>query len=422
MIKILLLLTVFLIPLMGAKMVFGFALGFEQIKVFTFLLLTTVSGLLWVLSRSEIQLSNTAKIALGFIVILGITSFVGLNPTLSFLGAEPYYQGWILYAYAFLFYLMVSKIQIKLKYWAIALTASSFLVSILAIKDWVISNLLHHTIPNYAGRVISTFGQPNFYSGFILLTLPFTYYLLTQAKSKFNFYLVSAGLLISVIGILTSHSRTSSLLLLFLGSVWLFSHLKRIWRPVLSLFLVALIASIILANQFASGIFWGEIFGLNLSNNPDLTRESVEKRPYIWIVAKELIKQKPVLGYGLENINKAYSQYFKINKHKIFEENLNISPVLISLKDLNIDRTHSYILDLLLFAGVGGLIGWSALIFLILKHIFISKKTLEKSILLGGVITYLIWIQFQNQSVVHLIYFWLILGLTEKTDIDIRVK
>lgn len=102
----------------------------------------------------------------------------------------------------------------------------------------------------------------------------------------------------------------------------------------------------------------------------------------------------------------SFKNYFEKNKHQIFEENLNINPVLISLKDLNIDRTHNYILDLLLFSGIFGVISYLMLVFLLLK------KTKQRTLLVG-LITYLIWVQFQNQSIVQLIYFWMLIGLVD---------
>lgn len=413
-IEILLLLTVFLIPLIGANSQFGY----EQIKVLFFLLLTSINGFLWMFTKPKFKLSTIQNIAASFICILALASILGLNPAFSFLGTEPYYQGWILYAYLFLFFLMVSQLAVEFKYWAIIISVSSFLVAILAIKDWFLLNFLHTPVPNYAGRIVSSFGQPNFYAGFVLLSLPLTYYLLVKTKARLKLYLIYFVLLLEVFAIVVSESRTAFLLLFFLVFIWLQSKIKKHFFLISLITVITIIFSILFANHFSSGILSGQVLNLKLSDNPDLTHQSVEKRPYMWLVATELIKQKPITGYGLENINKAFSTYFQVNKHKLFEENLKVSPVLISLKDLNIDRTHNYILDLLLFSGVLGLIGWSVLVFLVIRKVLISKVSLENSVLLVGLVIYLIWIQFQNQSIAHLIYFWLLLGLIDKKTID----
>lgn len=108
----------------------------------------------------------------------------------------------------------------------------------------------------------------------------------------------------------------------------------------------------------------------------------------------------------------ALSDYFKVNKHALFEENLKINSVLISLKELKIDRSHNYTLDLLMFSGGLGLISWLLLVILVLKCLIKNNQ----QVLLVGLIIYLGWIQLQIQSIVHLMYFWLLLGLADQTD------
>lgn len=407
-VKILLLLIVFLTPLIGAYKNFGY----EHTKVLFFIVLISLIGLF--LIREKLKWSLIAKTAGIFIIILLMTSLTGINPGISLLGTQPYFQGVILYAYLFLFFLAVSWSKIKFEHWAMVLAGSATLVGFLAIKDWALLNLFHQPIPTYAGRVVSTFGQPNFYAGFILLTLPFTYYLLANTKNKLNFWLFVGIIFLSTLSIIISQSRTSALFLIFLAFLYLITLVKKIWITVFLTFVTISALSIFLSNYFSSGILWGEIFGLRLSDDPDLTKESIEKRPYIWKVAADNFSKKPILGYGLENINRAYSNYFQENKHILFEENLKVSPVLLSLKDLNIDRTHNYLLDLLLFSGLFGLMMWILLVFLLIKTLINSKVDLQHSILLTGLVTYLIWIQFQNQSVVHLIYFWLLMGIIDR--------
>ena len=86
--------------------------------------------------------------------------------------------------------------------------------------------------------------------------------------------------------------------------------------------------------------------------------------------------------------------------------NVTTNPTYHSLKDLSVDRSHNYILDLLFFSGIFGLISWLVLIGLVLKR--------AKGIILTSFLVYLVWIQFQNQSIVHLLYFWLFVGLIDK--------
>lgn len=395
-VKFLLLSTVFLLPLIGAYQNFGY----EHTKVLFFIVLMSLIGLF--LIREKLKWSLISQTAGLLIIILLITSLIGINSGISLLGTQPYFQGLIVYAYLYLFFLAISWSKIKFEHWALCLVGSASLVGLLAIKDWVLLNILNFQIPTYAGRIVSTFGQPNFYAGFILLSLPFFYYLLTKRMAR---WWMRGGFLISSMAIIISQSRTAQFLLSGLMMIWLIKER----RFVLAILVLIIFSSLV----FSTGLFWQEIIKPHLTTNPDLTKSSVENRVYIWPVAWQLVLQKPLTGYGLENIGQAFQNYFTVQKHALFEENLNIDPVLISLKELNIDRSHNYLLDLLLFSGIFGLLAWFILVIMLIKKLLHSPIKLETTALLIGLITYLIWIQFQNQSVVHLIYFWLLAGLID---------
>lgn len=404
MLKTILLLSLFILPLLGAV---G-NLGYEQIKVLFFILSISLIGFVWMGKQFKWTLISIA--ATLFILTLLITSMIGIDPKSSLLGKEPYFQGWILYAYLFLLYLIVKSQKVDFEKYALVLSVSALLVSTLAIYDWVLLNIFNQPVPTYAGRVVSTFGQPNFYAGFLLLCLPFAYMLLKYPNQKLQRLGWGSGLL-SMIGILVSYSRSTILIALLLLILGLISQLK-IKIRIGMLVLVIVLVSLFLAWKLSAGIVGNEISTPISTKNPDLTKESVEKRVYIWPVAWQLVLQEPFTGYGLENINRAFAGYFKDNYHPLFEANSQISPVLISLKELNIDRSHSYFLDLLLFSGIFGLISWLFLVSLMLR-----KAIYNNNILLVSLLTYLIWIQFQNQGVTHLVYFWLLVGLLDSSQI-----
>lgn len=409
-IKFLLLLTAFLTPIMGVTKNFSY----EQSKVFFFIVLTSLSGFVWLfylMRKPRFKWSGMTKAAGLFILMLLITSFTGSDPTHNLLGSQPYFQGVILYAYLFLFFLLVKASTIKFDHWVWTLVLSSTLVGTLAIKDWVLINILGQPIPTYAGRVVSTFGQPNFYAGFLLLTLPFSYLLFKDQNKKLQLLGWGSGI-ISYLGIIVSYSRSAIFLSLFLLILGLIDQLKI--RKLLAGVVAVLIIAVFLSVSLSSGFVWKEFLNPINTVNPDLTRESVENRVYIWPIAWQLVLLKPLTGYGLENINQAFPNYFQTNYHSLFEANSKIQPVLISLKELNIDRSHNYLLDLLLFSGVLGLLSWLLMIALISRKLIVSKINPKTTTMLIGFSLYLVWVQFQNQSIVHLVYFWLLVGIIDQ--------
>lgn len=399
--KSILLLSLFLIPLFGAIGDFGY----EQIKILFFIVSTTLIAIVWLLKKPKLKWTLIKAIAFIFIFVLFVTSVFGADRTASFIGREPYFQGWVVYAYLFVFSIVITSLDIKLRTYALVLSSSAIIVSLLGVVDWVLSNFFSMEVPTYAGRVVSTFGQPNFYAGFLLLTLPFSYFLIRSTNKKISYFGIVSGL-ISFAGIFVSFSRSAILLALILLILALFSFLSSprmrgsinniiSWIPAFAGMTVLVLA--LVGNEFIKPLE---------TKNPDLTKDSVEKRAYIWPQAVTIAWQRPFSGYGLENISQAFNNYFVVNKHSLFEENLNISPVLISLKELNIDRSHNYLLDLLLFSGILGLSGWLGFIWVLFGR--------ARNVLLVSLITYLVWTQFQNQSIVHLIYFWLLVGLIDR--------
>ncbi len=410
-VKTLLLFVIFLIPLLGASNAFGY----EQIKVIFFIFSTSLAGFIWLLGKPELKWSLVKIVSLVFILILLVASILGMDLRQSFLGSDPYFQGWLIYAYLGLFSVLVASSKISVRDYASVLVLSGSLVSVCAIRQWVAIDFFQAPIPTYAGRVVSTFGQPNFYAGFLVLTLPFSYFLFKNENKKLRMLGWGSGI-ISLVGILVSFSRSTILLALMLLILGLIDQLKIKLRASLVVLGVVFI-SIFLALKFSSGIVGNEVSQPFQTRNPDLTRESVEKRVYIWPEAAKIAWQKPFLGYGLENIGSSFSRYFTENKHALFEENLNIQPVLISLKELSIDRSHNYFLDLLLFSGFPGLLAWLILVgvlFWKLKQNTKYTTIVGRNVLLVSLIVYVIWIQFQNQSIAHLIYFWLLVGLIDR--------
>ena len=388
-----LLLIVFVTPLVG----FQPNLGYEGAKVFFFYLSLSVCALLWfILSfKNPLKISNSLifKLSSLFLLSIMITSLVGIDPKASLIGKYPYYQGFILYAFLFFFYILISSLRVKLKDIAIALSASASLVSLLAIGQWVSLHLLHMNIPTYAGRVVSTFGQPNLYSGFVLFSLPFLFILSKDKKLR---WWVLAGATVSFLAILISQSRAAILILCLILLLYLASRLR-----IKKMMIISLSAAVIFITAFSltisSGLFWEEV--IMPGGNKWLIDNSPEKRVIIWPIIADFITKRPIQGYGLENLITTFPTYQRFHGDR--------SPAYYGIKNLVVDRSHNYSLDLLFFSGIFGFLVWILLIGLLFKKV-------KSKVLLVSLIVYLIWIQLQIQSVVHLIYFWLLVGLIDQ--------
>lgn len=388
--ELFLLLTIFLTPIIPSS--FGF--GFELIKVLTFLSLTILAGLIFVylLSKKKLKVHwSKIKIAgLVFLIILSITSLLGIHPGESLVGKYPYFQGLILYWLLLFFSLMVSSINIKKDLLNKVISVSALIVGLLSIWQFIQLNLLGIQIPSYAGRVVSTFGQPNLYSGFLLLSLPLIFN--TKRRSYIIMLIVTAAVVLSL--------SKAAIAILSGAGLWFF--LSKLKQKGLAIYLLILcfINILVFSLDNSSGIFWDEVIKpLTLGRTDTGT---IEKRAHILPVLFEIYSGSPVMGFGIDSINSLYTQKFA----GFSPETVVYSPVDFNLKNLIIDRSHNYFLDLLIFSGILGLVCYSYLIFALFKTS--APKPLKFFLIL-----YLIWVQFQVQSIAHLLLFWLIVGVID---------
>jgi O-antigen ligase len=123
-----------------------------------------------------------------------------------------------------------------------------------------------------------------------------------------------------------------------------------------------------------------------------VAKNAPEKRIIIWQVALVQVGNKPIGGYGLDNFQEVYTSYFINHPPTVANDAFE------NKRNLAVTRAHNYILDLLVFSGVGGII-WIYFVF------FLFKKA-KKDIFFIALLIYVLWVQIQIQSVIHLIYFW----------------
>ena len=309
-IQAILLFSIFLTPLLEAKHPFGY----EQVKVLFFMSAMIICiALLFVYhlrSRRDIsfRLTSIDKKVLLFITILFIASLFGTNPLASIFGLPSYYQGAILYLFLFTFYMLVKLIRVSTKVYASTLLLSSFVVALDALSEWAQLHIFHMVIPTYNGRVVSTFGQPNLYSGFLLLTLPFSLYLLSASKNFLKIP-ISICIFLSIVAIVISESRASTILLFLLIGFYLFKLGKRLRVLYYPIIFFTFSALVLLVFTILPKYMTREV--IDPLNKQWISKNSPEKRIIIWQVAVEQILNRPLLGYGLESFRYAYQDYFR---------------------------------------------------------------------------------------------------------------
>lgn len=393
-----------IMPLLPAKL----GLGYEQIKVLFFLLTTTILSIIWIIAslinpnRFYLKKSSIHYSLILFLILLLLTAIFGVNLPSSMLGNTPYFQGFIVYLYCYLLFIFVSTLPIKIAAFNWVFITSSFFVSLWAIGEFIWLQWYPSSLPTYAGRVVSSFGQPNLFSGFLLLSLPSGIYLINKTHNKIK-KLLFIFLIVTILGIVVSQSRATLLIGMFVLFIWSWEIFK---SQFMRFFLMIVIVFLILLGGYSlysgNGILHQEL--INPATEKRVGEGGQERRFYIWSFIVNLIEKRPVLGYGNDNLRFVFNQAFSEVAQK--------PPFYHTVKDLTVDRSHNYLLDLSVFGGLPLLFAWLGLFFILVKK---STSHVERFFL----VLYFLWIQLQIQGIVHLVMFFVMAGIIQK---NIKVK
>lgn len=374
-------------------------LAFEMPKVFL-LYLFTVSTL-FLLLKSGYRLGKFSKaywLYLAFLVWMIFTAILGLSVWQSFLGSYFRWQGiitWICYFWLFLISGKLLEDNHLKKQACLAILISSVVAALIAILQFILLWFLGDTSQLlYSGRVISTFGQPNFLGAFLVMSLPFTWYLFKQVTGLTKIF-VTLGFIITILGILSTFSRSAYVGFILLALIWGIYHYRLLLAVIT--FLIVLFA--LLANLFPK-LVYQEWYRFQVDTTSKWTAEN---RLVIVQKSIKLIDQKPLTGYGLENFSLAFPSV--------------ITTKDLGLKDIVVDSSHNLFLDLVVQLGLVGLILFltliSSTIIAGIKHLksaSLENRDFTKTAICA-VFAFLIIHQFSPVSIVPAVLFWISLGI-----------
>lgn len=381
-------------------------LAFELPKVFLLYLFSATAA--YLLLRSGYRLGRLTKIHILFLALLAwiiFTAIFGLSFQQSFLGSYFRWQGILSWAcYSLLFFIsgkVFTDIHFR-KHASFAILVSSTFAASLALIQFLSLWFLGNTNQLlYSNRIISTFGQPNFLGAYLVLSLPFVWYFLKQIKGIGK---ILTGLLMVVIilGIFSTLSRSAYIGLAFLAIIWGVYHYR--------LLLTGIVFSVLLFGLFAN-LFPNLVFREWYRFQVDMaSRWTAENRLIITQRSVELIGQKPVTGYGLENFSLAFPSV--VNQSDL------------GLKDIAVDSSHNLFLDLGAQIGLVGLALF--LIIIVLSSVLGLKRarqasTNEKDFIKTAIsvcLAFIIIHQFSPNSIVPMVLFWISLGIINEPALE----
>lgn len=367
-----------------------------------------------------------------YLLVLSLATFTALNFKVSFWGLENRYQGLFVWIHYVLFFFLVKYFYkkdklsfLKISYFFVGITT---VVSIYAIVQRLgvdLPNLYQiFTVSreNPLIRSFSTLGHPNYLGIYLAMVLPFFYYLFVKVSAKGGAtygrksYKACPESNRRVKGLIWLSFILASLSLLFtlnrggwlaaLGMSIFFFLVLFFKKKQLSLKLIVKLSLIII---FFSSFFWGSFWGNGVSERTELMFSdkvsSMTIRLNEYKFAWQKIKEKPVLGYGLDN-------YIFVSQERYR------SPEELFRDARPMDRVHNLFLDILIRSGVLGL-GVFLLIIIKTVHLFCSdwgkesEVFLKKLVLFSVLLAYLIAIQFHFETVSSSVLMFFVLALID---------
>lgn len=354
-------------------------------------------------------------IPLLFIIFLAASSLFSSYPALSFFGALDRQQGFLSYLLYFLFFVLLSFNLMVLKSrnpnlfsgcvkrLIVWISLSGLLVSIYAILQFLGIDYYHwQEQAVYTRRAFSSLGQPNFLASFLLLVIPLATYLIYISQKMIVKLFFGFILVLNLLALIASSSRGSLVaLFLVLAGIFLYLFFSKTlkWKQSVKIFLFVL-ASVL---SIAFGFLLEKAIPGRVSSLFDFKAGSVSARVDFYQAATSAISQKPLFGYGLDNLYSAFLPYYQTS----WGVHGDIGQVP--------DRAHNLILDILMSVGLVGLLFYLALyvyfFWLALKLFKQEKwKYLSLSLALASLL-YFLSLLFSFSVVTTEFYFFVFLAL-----------
>jgi len=252
----------------------------------------------------------------------------------------------------------------------------------------------------YETRLLSTFGQPNFFAVHLGMTLPLLWYGFVRAKNPWRWAILALTPL-WLGGMWLTGSRAAWLGLLPLLSVLPFFAMKK-WLPQrnISLWKTTLVGSLVGAVFILAGL-WSigqREASWRFDQLLEPSRWEQIDRYRIWQRSVDLIAESPLLGYGQNNFELVFES-----------DQTRNDPVL---GGLYVDNPHSWLLTVGTDSGLAGLLSLLILIGLALSSPLSSRSQDKLPVyLLLAVGFYLIAAALGTVSLLSTMVFWGLMGL-----------
>jgi len=339
-------------------------------------------------------------IVLGFILSMLVSTFASESTFgMSFYGIDGRYTG--LFAYMSFSFLMIGAKSIK-EFNSVRLVTYSFIlcavINLIYCGIVIVSGSDPIKWVNVYGKILGTFGNPNFISAFLGLFIVCSFALLISNEFKIISRVILA--LTSLLALFEIY-KSSSIQGFFIVGIGL---------TVIGVFeLKKLFKSNVVLNccfgliSFAGLVIIGGLFGKGPLNSLFQVRTFEVRRAY-WRAATEIIKDHPLFGVGISSFGDWYGR------------TRDVAALTVPGVDTTTNSAHNYFFDIAAGSGIVTLFFFLAIHFLVLYRIwFVLSNNVTFSQYFVAISA--VWVGFSAQSLISInqiglsIWWWIFSGL-----------
>ncbi len=351
-----------------------------------------------------------------FCATLLFTAFTGQDFSRSFWSIQERNLG----VFAFLHFvglaIALSALRAKVDWdrvWRFSL-ATSMWVAVLAFIQLSTPDLLLNENPG--SRPGSTFGNPTFMAGYALFHVFLGVYLFFKNHSGKSFigkYWPIVALIINITAIFISQTRGDLLglglgILLLLG-FWSFrppliSYDRKEVLGGAKIYRIILVALLLLGASFwltRSAPIWQKVPGLSRFQGVSLSESGLQPRLIAIKASLAGLKERPVLGWGLENFNLVFNKHY------------DPSSLRISFQETRFDKPHNFLLEYLISGGILLLLAFLFMSGAFIWQAYRSGDTLWAQIAITAFFAYFIRNLFVFDTIGPLLLLYLLMSATD---------
>lgn len=360
--------VIFLIPFIclttSSNLFFPFITG----KNFLFRILVEIATGLWLIlairDKSYLpKISWILKSFLFLLVTMAISDLMSPNVLKSFMSNFERMDGYVTLAHLFLFFIVTSSVIDTQKLWTRFFQTS--LVASLIAGGYGVLQLAGKLPINQGGvRLDATFGNATYFSVYMMFHVFFAFMLLM--RERLNRWMQAVyGVVILFELFMIYHTATRGVFLGMVAGAILITALVALMekeRVVLrkgamySFGVVLLLVAGFFSIKNTDFVKTNEVLGRFSSINYN----EAKPRLYVWNMAWQGVKEKPIFGWGQESFNYVFNKYY--------------DPKMYTQEQW-FDRTHDIIFDWLIAGGFLGLIGYLSLFISLLYYVWHGTQT-----------------------------------------------